>query len=727
MDHRQKKLESLFNPRSIGILGASSDLNKVSGRPLAYMLRFGYPGKIYPINPKYKEIAGVQCFPSLAEVPGEIDALMVIIPAEEILANLEKALHKGVKVAIIVSGGFAETGDEGRKLQQKLTDFARKTGMLIYGPNTTGFLSLVNRTVATFSQGLEVIGDMVPGRTGLITQSGAFGAAIFVRAMRVGLGLSHWAATGNEADLEFCDFLEYMVDDPHTRVIAGFLAGVEEGQKLIQGLDRAAQKGKPVVLLKVGGTEAGERAAFSHTGAIVGSARAYDAVFRQKGVLLAQDIQELIDYSMAFCLTPLPRGKKVGIMTESGGGGILLTERCSELGLEVSEIFGPTRERLKGVVPSLGSIKNPVDLTGQSLSNPSLVKGSLEVMLDAEDFDIVVPLLLMSKATAEKKAKDLWQLFQDLRSNKILVVCWPEGPKEWAQFLIERGIFVSVTPTRCAQTLKALFTYADFQRRYGGRKTLDEGLINLPADRQKRALEVIQKATRRGESSLNEYESKKILQAYGIPTAKEALSTSPDEAAMIAREIGYPVVAKLISPEIPHKTEAGVISLNIQSEEQLRRDFQKIIKKGKAYRPDARIDGILIQEMVLEQAVETIVGLSQERPFGPVILFGLGGIFVEIMQDVAIRVLPVTRSDVEGMIPQIQGYKILQGVRGKRPADVEALSMVLLQVACLARELKEVIAELDINPLMVLEEGNGVKAVDALICLNKEKLSLSKA
>ncbi len=425
-EKRRENLQYLFNPRSIGILGASSDPNKVSGRPLAYMLRFGYPGKIYPINPKYGEISGVKCYPTLKEVPGEIDTLIVIIPAREILPNLESGVERGVKAAVIISGGFAEVGEEGRKLQERLTSFARETGMLIYGPNTTGFLSLVNRTVATFSQGLEVIKEMVPGRAGLITQSGAFGAAIFVRAMRMGLGLSHWAATGNEADLEFCDFLEYMVDDPHTHVIVGFLAGVEDGQNLIKGLDMAAQKGKPVVLLKVGGTQAGKRAAYSHTGAIVGSSRAYDAVFRQKGVIVARDIGELIDYSMALGTTSPPRGRRVGIMTESGGGGVLLTERCSELGLEVSEIFGATRERLKEVVPSVGSVKNPVDLTGQSLSTPSLVKGAIEVMLESEDFDIVLPLLMMSEATAKERADDLVNLLKQHQGGKTVITqsCW---------------------------------------------------------------------------------------------------------------------------------------------------------------------------------------------------------------------------------------------------------------------------------------------------------------
>ena len=710
-------MESLFNPRSVAILGASSDLNKVSGRPLAYMLRFKYPGHIYPINPKYPQIAGVKCYPSIQAVPGEIDVLMMIIPAEEILPNLEAGFQKGVKAAIIISGGFAETGDEGRKLQQKVTAFAKKTGMLVYGPNTTGFVSLANRNVATFSQALEVVKDLVPGETGLITQSGAFGASIFVRAMRVGLGLSHWAATGNEADLEFCDFLDYMVEDPQTHVIAGFLAGVENGQKLMAGLDHAAQRGKPVVLLKVGSTDASQRAAISHTGAMMGSARAYDAVFRQKGVIVAQDIQELIDFSMVLSKTSSPKGKRIGILTESGGGGVLLTERCSEMGLEVAEIFGSTQEKLKAVVPSLGSVKNPVDLTGQSLSNPGLIKDALEVMLASDDFDIIVTLLLMSKTNAEKKAKDLWEAFQGQKGGKILVACWPEGPREWIQYLMEKGIFVAVTPTRCAQALSAVVRYADFQRDYQGGKALGGELAGLSADRKIKALTVIEEAKRRGLHSLSEYEGKQILRAYGIPITEEMLAHSLDEALAMARRIGFPIAAKLVSPDIPHKTEAGVIALNIHSEEELQEKYQEILKRGKTFRPGARIDGVLIQEMVREPGVETIVGLSQEPPFGPTLLFGLGGIFVEVMRDVSIRVLPVTRKDTLNMISEIRGYRVLQGTRGRKPADMEAITQVLLKMACLAAELKDAVAEVDINPLIVMEANKGAKAVDTLITL----------
>ncbi len=720
---RRKNLQYLFNPRSIGILGASSDLNKVSGRPLAYMLRFAYPGAIYPINPKYEEIAGVRCYPTLEEVPEEIDILMVIIPANEILPNLEAGLAKGVKAAIIISGGFAEVGGKGRELQEALSAFARRTGMLIYGPNTTGFLSLVNRSIATFSQSLEVIKEMVPGRTGLITQSGAFGAAIFVRAMRVGLGISHWAATGNEADLEFCDFLDYMADDPHTHVIAGFLAGVEDGEKFLDGLARAAAKGKPVVLLKVGGTEAGKRAAYSHTGAIVGSARAYDAAFQQKGVVVARDIDELIDFSMALATTPPPKGKRVGIMTESGGGGVLLTERCAELGLEVSEIFGHTLERLKKVVPALGSVRNPVDLTGQSLSNPALVKGAIEVMVDSEDFDMVVPLLLMSEATAERKVRDFLEILQRReKDGKTVVVCWPEGPKAWIQHLVEKGVHVSVTPSRCARTLNALSSVAESQRRCKGEDAVDASSVSdLPGDRLERAMEVIRAAARDGETRLTEHQARMVLEAYGIPVVRGELAGSLKEAVLAAKTIGYPVAAKVISPDIPHKTEAGVVALGISSETRLRRVYSEILERAKAHRPHARIHGVLIQEMVRDQGIETIVGVSHEPPFGPTLLFGLGGIFVEVMRDVAIRVLPATRGDLRSMISQIRGYRILQGVRGRKPSDTGAILSILMKTACLGKELARVVAEVDINPLFVLEEGKGAKALDALISLHRQR------
>lgn len=719
-ENRRENLKYLFSPRSIGILGASSDPKKISGRPLAYMQRFGFPGKIYPINPQYDQIAGIRCFSSVDDVPGEIDVLMVIIPAHLILASLEQAHRKGVKVAVIISGGFAEVGAEGIELQKQLLEFSRRTGMLLYGPNTTGFLSLVTRTVATFSQSIEALQDLVPGKTGLITQSGAFGATIFVRAMRVGLGLSHWAATGNEADLEFCDFLDYMVDDPHTSVIAGFLAGVEDGQKLIQALDRAVAKKKPVVILKVGGTEAAARAAKSHTGAIVGSGKAYDAVFRQKGVILAKDVDDLIDHAMAFSMVGLPRGNRLGIMTESGGGGILLTERAAESGLDVSEIHGSTHDKLAKVVPALGSVQNPVDLTGQSLSDPSLIKGAMEVMLDADDFDILVPFLLMSKETAERKALDFVETMKNHGKDKSVLVCWPEGQKEWVQYLMNEGVYVAATASRCATTAAVLAHYAEFLR--NASKDAAGMAPALPAGRKAKVAAIIAEARRRGGQSLNEYEAKAILRAYGIATVEEAVAQSAQEAVAIARRIGYPVAAKLLSADILHKTEAGVIALNIQSDDRLRAAYEDLIAKGKAHSPNALVQGVLIQEMVAEKCVETIVGMSREEPFGPAILFGIGGILVEIMKDVSIRVLPVNKGDVESMVAEIRGFRILQGARGKKPSDVAAIKDTLIRVATLADEFKDAIAELDINPLMALEQDRGVKAVDALILLRIGKM-----
>ncbi|MBN2568226.1 MAG: acetate--CoA ligase family protein [Deltaproteobacteria bacterium] len=715
---RRKNLEYLFKPRSIAILGASADLNKLSGRPLAYMKRFGYPGNIYPINPKYDEIAGIKCYPSLNDVPGDIDMLMVIVPAKHVLKNLEMGHVKGVKVAVVITGGFSEVGGEGEKAQQGLTDFAKKTGMLIYGPNTNGFISIVNRTVATFSQSVEVIKEMVPGNTGLITQSGAFGATIFDRAMKMGLGMSHWAATGNEADLEFCDFVEYMVDDPQTKVIAGFLAGVEDGQKLVRALHRAAEKGKPVIILKVGGTEASQRAAQSHTGAMVGSAESYDAIFKQKGVIVARDVPDLIDYSMALAsLTSFPKGKRVGIMTESGGGGILLTERCAEFDMTVPEVTRATENKLKEVVPAFGSIKNPVDLTGQTLSVPGLIKDATEVMMEVDDFDIVVPFLLMSKATAEIRATGLTDIMRKYKGDKTMMVCWPEGPKEWVKHLVDNGIPVSETASACAELMNSIICYKEFKEKYKNPETIDESVVDMPQDRREKAMNIIHSAKVRGASSLNEYDAKGVLRAYGISTVDEALATSPDEAIKIAGNIGYPVAAKLVSSDILHKTEADVIRLNVESEEQLRSAYEQIIVNGKKYKADARVQGVLVQEMVSVKGIETIIGVSRKEPFGPTMMFGLGGILVEVMKDVSIKVLPVSTVDVENMVSEIRGARILQGVRGSKPSDTGAITNTLLKVACMASELKDTVAELDINPLIAFEEGKGVKAVDALILL----------
>jgi acyl-CoA synthetase (NDP forming) len=324
----------------------------------------------------------------------------------------------------------------------------------------------------------------------------------------------------------------------------------------------------------------------------------------------------------------------------------------------------------------------------------------------------------MSKATAEKKAKDLWQAFQGQKNRKILAVCWPEGPREWIQYLMEKGIFVAVTPTRCAQALSATVRYADFQRESKGGKTLQEEPLDLAPDRKFKALAIIEEARRSGRNSLSEYEAKKILRAYGISITEEMLAHSIEEALGMARRIRYPVAAKLVSPDIPHKTEAGVIALNILSDEQLQEEYQQILKRGQTFLPGARIEGILIQEMVRGPGIETIVGLSQEPPFGPTLLFGLGGVFVEIMKDVSIRVLPVIRRDAQNMISEIRGYKVLQGIRGRKPADREAIIQVLLKTACLAAELKDFVAEIDINPLIVREENQGAKAVDALITLS---------
>ena len=714
-------LSALFNPKSIAIVGASSNPKKLGGRPLDYMKRFGYPGKIFPINPKSEQVQGLDCYAKIADVPEDIDLSLVIVPSQFVLPSLESAAKKNCKAAIIISGGFAEVGGEGKVLQDKLTSLARETGMSLYGPNTVGFLSPVYKNYATFTQALENVKDLKPGRTGLITQSGAFGATIFVRSLRVGMGISHWAATGNEADLDFSDFLDYMVEDPDTDVISGFMAGIKDGPKLVRALDRAAEKKKPVVILKLGSTEAGQKAAYSHTGTMVGSGRAYEAIFKQKGVIMANNIAQFLDYSMALATTALPKGRRVGIMTESGGGGVLLTERCSELGLKVPEPGEESKKKLSEVVPDLGSVDNPIDLTGQSLANPKLIKQATEVMYSLPDFDFIVPMLLMSEDLGEIKSNYLKNLCEENRDKASMVVCWPEGPKQWVKYLMDQGVHVSVTPTRCAQTMHALVQFGEFIKSYNSsRQRIDPNSIpGLPADRVEMAKRVINDIRTKNENRLNEYEGKLLLKAYGIPVVEEAIAETPELALEIGEDLGFPLVVKIVSKDIPHKTEAGVIRLGISSSEELEIAVQELLIKANEFAPGAKIDGILLQKMAQGKPVETIVGITHEEPFGPALMFGLGGIFVEVLKDVAIRMLPTSQNDIVSMLDEIKGAPILNGVRGQRPADKAGVVDTLIKTALLAQELSGEIAEIDINPLLVMEEGEGVMAVDALVLLEK--------
>lgn len=691
-------LEPFFRPESIAILGASEDFVKISGRPLKFLLDKGYRGKVFPVNPKYEKVAGLPCYPTVTAIPEPVDLAIVAVPAAAVLEALDQCVAKGVRSAVVFSSGFGEMGEEGRALERRVAELARRAGLRLCGPNTLGFVNTFDRVMATFSQAGE--GETPPGPIAFVTQSGAFGTAIFALARQRGLSFGYFVNSGNEADLEFADLLEYVAADPRVRVISGYIEGLKDGRKLLAVADRALELGKPIVIVKVGRSTAGARAALSHTGSLAGSDRVYSGVFRQRGIIRAAQEEELLDLVSAFSLCSLPEGRGLGIVTQSGGAGVLMADRAEEIGLSVPELAPETKSALRGVIPAFGSVKNPVDVTAQFIADPALLRRSLEVVLRDPRVDAAIFYLGLMERFADQVVANLREVKQ--KTPKPLLVAWAAAPEAALRALREAGICALPSATRAVNALRGLVEYAEARRRSeaarGGRKPLDWGRGAGSAE---------------GRRVLTVGESLQLLSRYGIKVARARLSQSASEAVQAAAEIGYPVALKVESPDIRHKTDAGALRLNVSGPDEVARGFDEVVTSARQYAPSAAIRGILVQEMVRE-GTEVIVGLHRDAQFGPVVMVGLGGIFVEVLGDVAFRAVPLTHADAEEMLGELRGGRVLEGVRGRPPADVPSVIEVLLAISRLAEDRSQEVAELDINPLLVLPAGRGAVAVDAL-------------
>ncbi len=702
-------LDRLFRPQSIAIVGASEDFVKISGRPLKFLLDKGYPGRIFPVNPKYEKVAGLPCYPSVAAVPEPVDLAIVALPAASVVDALRECVAKGVRSAVVFSSGFAEMGAEGRQLERQVAEIVRRAGLRLCGPNTLGFMNAFDRVMATFSQAGE--GEAPPGPVAFVTQSGAFGTALFGLARQRGLSFGYFVNSGNEADLGFADVLGYVVADPRVRVIAGYIEGLKDGRKLLGVAEEALKLGKPIVISKVGRSAAGARAALSHTGSLAGSDRVYSGVFRQKGIIRATDEEELLDLASAFSLCPLPEGRGFGIVTQSGGAGVLMADRAEELGLVVSDLSDETKTALRRVVPAFGSVKNPVDITAQFIADPSLLRSSLEIVLRDPRVDAAIFYLGLMERFADQVVANLSAVHANAR--KPLLVAWAAAPEAGLKALREHGICVLPTATRAVNALRGLVEYAAARRRFTQGRAETETRAWSRAETLEALIHGVCAARRR---ILTTGESFALLSAYGIQVARSQLSRTKSEAVRAAELLGRPVALKIESPAIQHKSEANSLRLNVSGPEAVARAYEEVKADARAHAPDADIQGVLVQEMVPD-GVEVVVGLHQDLQFGPVVMVGLGGIFVEVLEDVAFRAAPLTRQDAEEMLQELRGRKILEGARGRPRGDIRSLIDVLLAVSRLAMDAAGQVAELDINPLIVLPDGSGAVAVDALTIL----------
>jgi acetyltransferase len=697
----------------VALIGASTEQNKLSGRPIRYFREFGYAGRLYPVNPKYKEIAGLPCYANLADVPGEVDLAVITLPATAVPAALAACGAKGVKAAAIISSGFAEVGGEGVELQEKLQRLASQYGIAVCGPNCSGFVYVPEKVTASFSVGLHG-GFPAAGPAAFVSQSGALSSYILGAARERALGFRYWITTGNECVLSFTDYLKYLLEDSEVRLVLGYLEDARDGAAFQAVARRALTLDKPLIIMKTGRSEAGAQASVSHTGSLAGADEVYQAVFARNGVLRAETLDELFDLAIIAQAARRPRGNRVQVVSISGAAGILMADIGAECGLQFTDLTDATKHELRKIMPPFASIANPMDVTAEAVARPELLRQAAEVIVKDPNVDNLVIFYGIVPRAHEKLAGDMAQVAAG--TDKLVMVTWfplPE-PEIW-RGLARSGVPVFSEPARAIRALGKMVQFVE---------TRNKTLATQPASTgKKRNLiapevdKIIAKAKNQSRKSLTEFDAKQLLKACGLTVPCGGLAHSADEAKALAAEIGGPVALKASSPDLPHKTEAGVIRLNVGSPAEVELAFDAIVAQANRWNPAMQLDGILVEEMIAGATREVIVGARQDLRFGPVVTFGLGGIFVEAIGDFSVWPAPLTLDEAREMIRKIRGYPILTAFRGRPAGDIEAVAKALCMIGEIAAQRREQISELEINPLFVLPEGSGVIVGDALAAL----------
>ena len=698
-DAQLASIDKMLNPRSVAVVGATPRM-QYGGRFLNAMLKAKDRVNIYPVNPRYDEIMGVQSYPSVSELPEAPDLVGIVVPYHQVLNVLEESRAKGAQSAIVISAGFSERDlDDRRDLQAEVGAFARESGLRICGPNCLG---VANVQADIWPSASSRGSDGLSGPIGLVCQSGASAFGPFLtRAVEEGIGLSHIISTGNEADLDFCDFARYLLDQESVKVIAGFVEGFKDARKLVEVAKLAAERGKPIVIIKIGRSDLGSRAARSHTAALTGSDVLYDEVFAQYGITRVQDYDELLEVSQLLAHTGKPAQRGVAVVSHSGGISSLTADMCGQAGLDLPPLTDEARDGINDVLKGFGWAANPSDVTGFANSD------SFPEIMHHMSEQPHIGTLVVASAGSDTQAEQV--IAQRDSSERGLAFLWTGTRSSTAGLskLKEARIPVFYVPDKLALGLKTLLTYHDWR----GRR-VSEGFGETAALTVEQN-QAVSNLTNLGRATFSESESKKLIGAWNVPVTRETLAGDATAAVQAAEEIGYPVALKVDSPDILHKTEAGVIRLGLRDASQVTTAYTEVMSNAAQADPEADINGVLVQEMV-SGGVEVIVGASYDDQLGPVLLFGTGGVMVEVYNDVALRLCPVNRSEALEMINQVKGSRLLRGFRGSVPADVNALAEVLVNVSQMASQLEGTLSELDINPLMVLPDGQGVKAVDAL-------------
>jgi acetyl coenzyme A synthetase (ADP forming)-like protein len=700
-----RTLDPIMRPRSIAVIGASRRPGTIGYQIVDNLITHGYQGVIYPVNPKARAIHSIPTYASVKDIPGEVDQAMIVVPKDYVLDVVDECAEKGVKGVVVISAGFREVGGAGIELEEKLVEKVRSHGMRLVGPNCMGVLT----TLPELSMNATFAPSMPPmGPVSLLSQSGAMGVTILDYAAEYGIGIHDFVSVGNKPDVSGNDLVQYWGEDDDTRVILMYLENFGNPQKFYR-LARSITKKKPIVVVKAGRTGVGARAASSHTGALAGADVAVDALLGQAGVIRVDTVEDLFDMAMAFDDLPVPDGNRVAIITNAGGPGIIIADACESRGLEVVALSDETQAALREVLAEEASVRNPVDMIASA--TPESYRLVLDRVLEDDGIDAAIAAFVPPLGVRQQ---DVAQAIVDAKNGHpekpvLAVLMGRQGLPQGRAELHEAGVPGYIFPESAAKALAAMYRYRQWLERPEG--TFREFDVDRDAVKQ-----IIADARSTGTEHLAGPDALAVFKAYGIPVLESRIVDSADAAAEAAEALGLPVVMKVESPDIVHKTDVGGVVVDLRTAEEVRVEYDAMMNRVRDAKPDAEVNGVLIQPFV-RGGRETIIGGTTDPTFGPLIMFGLGGVYVEAMKDVVFRVHPLTDLDAQQMVKSIRGYSVLQGVRGEPPSDEEAITDVIQRVSQLMGENRE-ISELDINPFLVQPEG-GV-ALDARIRIEQE-------
>ena len=701
-------IKLLFEPRSIAVVGASKDPKKIGHTFIKNILASGYAGKLYPINPAGGDVLGLQAYPDINAIDGAVDMVCTTIPARFVYDSVKACADRGVKYNVIITSGFSEIGDIAT--ERKIADYAASRGMRVVGPNVFGVYSAEARMDATFGPG-----GIMPGSVAIVTQSGALGLAMIGKSKVENIGLSAIVSIGNKCDIDEADLLEYLTDQERTRVILMYIEGIKDGDRFIEAVKKATKK-KPVVVIKSGRSERGAVAAASHTGSLAGSDEIIDAILRQNGVIRADTIQQAFDWCKYLGNSPAPTGDQAVIITNGGGIGVMATDACDKYAIELYDDGKKLKDMFSPVTPSFGSTKNPIDITGGAAG--AEYNSALSVALDAKEIGASIALYCETStflaADLEKVLEQNHNSYELKKKPLLFAIVGGEDIENAIVKLGRKNVPVFGDVDEAVACLGKLYWYHRYLRYHS--ELYEDAAVPVAA-----ITEICTNAIKQDRYFLLAHEAQKIMDLVGIPVPKSYIARNLDEAITCAEKCGYPVVMKVVSRDIIHKSDAGGVALDLEDRNEVIDAYQAIMQSCRAYKHDAKIEGVEIAEM-LKKEVETIIGARRDQTFGPVIMFGLGGIYVEVMKDVAFRALPLSRREILNMIKETRSYPLLLGVRGEEQKDIDAVIAVIIKLGALISKCPA-ISDIEINPLMVYEQNKGAKAVDVRILLAKDERS----